>query len=179
MSLLADLFKALTSSTKPAVPPVVEQAIPPVATQPKAEPIPVPNRLTMLDAALSQYGLSEANQNPALIKLAQEAGQTWYTDTAVAWCGVFMTYLCVKAGVTPVATPAHARNWLNAGIPSIAPAPGDICIFSRGDANGQEGHVTLFIRRDGPNIYCLGGNQHDQVNIAAYNAENLLGIRRV
>lgn len=174
MSAFLDAIRAAFTSGPMEPTPVAPAPVIPIAT---IEPIPT--RLKMLDAAAAKYGLSEKANASAIIDLAHKAGQLWYNDVTTAWCGVFMTYLVMQAGLKPVDTPAHARNWLAAGTSVILPLPGDICVFSRGAPDSQDGHVTLFVRQDGNTIYCLGGNQGDQVNIEGFNAEHLLGIRRL
>lgn len=149
-----------------------------------AGPSPVPSPLPMVKAALEQYGISGQANAAQVLDFAHKAGLDWYKDTTTPWCGVFMTYLATSAGFKDKipTNPAHARSWLAVGTDTAAtPALGDVCVFYRGPIDGTSGHVTMFLRKseDGKLIYCLGGNQGNQVCVEAFNAEHLLGIRRI
>ena len=84
-----------------------------------------------------------------------------------------------------------ARSWLNIGTPiTLAEArPGfDIVILKRGGADqpGPEvlnapGHVTLYagMGPDSTHFQGLGANQGDQINVAPFLLDRILGVRRL
>ncbi|WP_421873425.1 peptidoglycan-binding protein [Marinoscillum sp.] len=61
------------------------------------------------------------------------------------------------------------------------PEPGDVVVFWRESIESYKGHVGLFLGYsiDQSRIYCLGGNQGNQVSISAQPANRLLGFRRL
>ena len=136
----------------------------------------------IIEIALSQYGVAEtpgSKSNPVVLDYFKEAGHAWVLDdTNYAWCSAFANWVAKKAGL-PYTKQLLARSWLTVGQETKKPEIGDICVFWRNNINGAEGHVSFFIREDGDNIYCLGGNQSDQVNISIYPKSRLLCYRDI
>ena len=128
-------------------------------------------------------GLKEikgAEHEPLIIEMFATVGHQWVKDDETAWCAACMGYVLSKTGMRHTSK-LNARSYLDLpGAVEIEDAqPGDIVIFSRGDPNGWQGHVTIFLRRSsGGQIVCLGGNQGDMVKESTYSADRLLGIRR-
>ncbi len=137
----------------------------------------------LIELALKEYATHEtpdvATSDPRVIEYFKESGNSWvHDDTNNAWCSAFMNFVVKKAGF-PYTKILLARSWLKMGKKVTEPEIGDVVIFWRDDINGPHGHVSLFIRKVGNLIYCLGGNQNDQVNIMAYDASRVLGYRDV
>lgn len=134
--------------------------------------------IDVLKIALSEYGVQEFSgpkHNPDVMKYFADFPHVTTDETS--WCAAYV-YWCIKeAGITPRKS-LVARDWLNWGVPVQEPELGDIVIFSRGDPDGWQGHVAIFIRRHGNVIYCLGGNQSNKVVISGYDSGKLLGYRR-
>lgn len=134
----------------------------------------------MIETALSQYGQKEivgAEDNPTIVSYAKESGFMWVNNDETAWCAIFMNWVAMKAGYERTHL-ANARSWLKVGEKIEIPHVGDVVIFKRGNSTWQ-GHVGFFIRVDGAYIYCLGGNQSNQVKISKYKKSDLLGYRRL
>jgi uncharacterized protein (TIGR02594 family) len=113
----------------------------------------------------------------------------WSMDTKdeVPWCSAIMQHPFWELRL-PRSKSARARSWLLQGVPvelSEARPGHDVVIIKRaGDESGPEvidapGHVMLFSGIAGDNILGLGGNQSNQVSIAAFSASRLLGVRRI
>lgn len=137
----------------------------------------------LLGAALREYGITEVTgnvHNLRILQYSKELKLDWVKDDETAWCGIFMGYLHHKLGLKAPAQPALARNWLSVGEPTSDPKLGDLVVFWRDSLAGTSGHVGIYINysEDGNNIYVLGGNQSNQVNITPYRAERVLGFRR-
>jgi uncharacterized protein (TIGR02594 family) len=102
------------------------------------------------------------------------------------WCAAFVNAILERHGVpgsTSVSEhPLLARSFLSWGESVNEPKRGDIVIFRRGTEDWQ-GHVAIYLNtviRDGKTYYrVLGGNQNDEVNVAEYSVNRLLGIRRI
>lgn len=134
----------------------------------------------MIEIALSQYGVKEIDgeaENKTIVDYSRESGFMWVSSEDTPWCSIFINWVALKAGYERTEA-ANARSWLKIGQEIEKPRIGDVVVFKRGNSSWQ-GHVGLFIREDGDKIYCLGGNQGNQVNIRPYSKKNLLGYRRL
>lgn len=142
-----------------------------------------PKKQQIIDIALNEYGIHETpspnDSNPRVLEYFSASGNSWVKDdTNNAWCSAFACFVAKTAGL-PNTGSLLARSWLNAGQPTANPQMGDYAVFWRDDLGGTHGHVSIFIKEDGDNIWVLGGNQSDQVNISAYPKSRLLGYRDV
>jgi hypothetical protein len=75
----------------------------------------------------------------------------------------------------------NARSYMEWGEPTNNPKEGDIVVFWRVKRSDWRGHVGFFVKREGDRIWCLGGNQSDQVSVKDYpingRTYGLLGYR--
>ena len=136
-----------------------------------------------VEVASAEIGVREvrgSQSNPRIIQYAEEAGFTNYTSDESAWCSLFANWVAFKAGLERSNSLA-ARSWLNVGIPIENPEPGDVVVFWRESRDSWKGHVGFFqgFSADNQRIYCLGGNQGDQVSVTAKPISQLLGYRRL
>ncbi|MGJ3234366.1 hypothetical protein [Marivirga sp.] len=62
-----------------------------------------------------------------------------------------------------------------------SPKPRDVVIFCRESPQSWKGHVGFFFgySQDASRVYCLGGNQGNQVSISAFDTNTVLGFRRL
>lgn len=132
---------------------------------------------------MSQMGQKEITgpeHNPTIVNYAHEIGLTWINDDETPWCAVFVGW-CAKQAHLKYPKSALARSWMDVGIPVAQPEPGDVVIFWRESITSTKGHVGFYMGHsiDGLRIYCLGGNQGNQVSISAYGKDYLLGFRRL
>ena len=137
----------------------------------------------LLSIALSQYGVTEKSgttHNPIVLNYFHKIGHQWVTTDETAWCSAFMNWVALKANAQK-SEKLNAKSWLKIGISTDSPQAGDVVIFWREKKNSWKGHVGLYINHseDGKSIYCLGGNQNNQVNIKTYPTYRLLGFRRL
>ena len=133
-----------------------------------------------LEIALNEYGTKEgdgAANNPEVMKYFHEAGFSEVAADEVSWCAAFVNWCQLKAGRNGTASLA-ARSFLQWGEKVTDPQLGDIAVFWRTNPASWQGHVGFFIKRDGTNVWVLGGNQSNQVNILPYAGNQLLGYRR-
>ncbi|MGV8138554.1 MAG: TIGR02594 family protein [Mangrovibacterium sp.] len=132
-------------------------------------------------AELGQKEVQGSGNNAAIVGYAHEAGFEWVNDDETPWCGIFINWVAMKAGLVR-SKQANARSWLLVGQNAdTSPLPGDIVIFWRGSPGSWEGHVAIFLgfSSEGTKVYCLGGNQGNQVSISAYPRDTVLGFRRL
>lgn len=133
--------------------------------------------------ALEYYGEKEVKgikSNNRLLTLIKQWASWVKDDSEIAWCSIFVNYIAKKLEYE-YSNKLTARSWLNIGTPiNLENAEiGDVVIFWRGSVTDWRGHVALYVRHDSNNVWVLGGNQNDQVNISAYSRERLLGVRRL
>lgn len=89
-----------------------------------------------------------------------------FSSDEVAWCGSFVNWVMKKSGYKEtVSIPARAKSWLKFGKTSVEPVIGSIAVKSRKGG----GHVCFVVGKDkNGSLYCLGGNQNNEVNIKLY-----------
>lgn len=130
---------------------------------------------------LSHYGLREIdgkNSNPEIVAMAEELGFDMEDDSTVAWCSLAMNYYAKKCGYEYTGSLA-ARSWLDMPIRVLKPSLGDVVVLWRGSPDSWQGHVGLFINWDAKYVWMLGGNQNNQISIATYPRDRVLGIREL
>ena len=128
--------------------------------------------------ALTQLGVKEIPGEGSNPQIEQYHASTsiGLSDDSVPWCASFVNWCLKRAGIAGTASPA-ARSFMQWGKGIASPVEGCICVFSRGDPNGWQGHVGFYVEEDESTISVLGGNQSDAVSIAKYPKANLLGYR--
>lgn len=132
-------------------------------------------------AELGQKEISGTDDNPTIVNYAKEAGFDWVNDDETPWCSIFVNWVAMKAGLQRTKK-ANARSWLLCGLTvDTSPEPGDIVVFWRGNPDSWTGHVGIFFGFSitGERVYCLGGNQGNQVSVSAYSFDTVLGFRRL
>lgn len=100
-----------------------------------------------------------------------------YTSDEIAWCGLFMAYVCHKANIDLPFTSKEslwALNWNKFGTPQKTAMLGDVLTFKR---NGG-GHVGIYVGEDSTCYHILGGNQSNMVCITRIEKPRCSGIRR-
>lgn len=140
------------------------------------------SRVTLINTALSQYGIKEIagkKDNSEVLKYFDEIGfDGSKLKDETSWCSAFMNWVAKKSGCD-YSKSLTARSWLKIGKEVQNPLIGDLVVFWREDPNSWKGHVGIFINQDEGHIYCLGGNQDNQVKISKYPKYRLLGYRRL
>lgn len=141
-----------------------------------------PNHL-FLQTAVSQLGVKEIEgeqHNQTIINYAKESGFDWVNDDETPWCGIFLSWCATKASLEG-AKSARARAWLEVGEETKDPTPGDVVVYWRGSIESSNGHSAIFMgfNADHTKIFTLGGNQGNRVSMAAYDASQVLGFRKL
>lgn len=145
--------------------------------------------ITAYDLAQRFIGIHETPgvaSNPLVVAMLR-LDDDWPQDDSVPWCSAFANYIAWLLRL-PRSKSLRARSWLGVGTP-VKPedaAPGfDVVILNRGTGlldptvlHGP-GHVGFFAGWDLARILILGGNQSNAVNVAAFDATQVLGVRRL
>lgn len=138
-------------------------------------------RIAMFLKGMKYYGLTEipgeAN-NPQILTFFHGIGKGWVQSEETAWCSAFINFVAMECGCS-FSGALDARSWLKTGQEIKYPELGDIIVFWREKKDSWKGHVGLYVSRTDSVIYCLGGNQDNQVNIKPYPSGQVLGFRRI
>lgn len=131
--------------------------------------------------ALQEYGVKEivgSKHNPRVLEYFAKVGHSWVKDDETSWCAAFVGFCLETAGMKSTRA-LNARSYLNIGTPTTKPEVGDIVVLWRNSPTSWEGHVGFFIKETPTGILILGGNQSNQVFIAEYPKNQLLGYRSI
>jgi len=127
--------------------------------------------------AKEELGVKELPGKPAakrVLEYFKAAGHGYVVSDEVAWCSAFANFCMSEAGYSGTKSLA-ARSWLKWGH-KVDPQPGAILIFKRGNSSWQ-GHVAFCLEVEKNHFVVVGGNQSNQVSIARYPKDRLLGAR--
>jgi uncharacterized protein (TIGR02594 family) len=130
---------------------------------------------------LRHYGMKEifgSTHNPEIVDMFKEIGYDWVKDDETAWCSASLNYFAKKTGYERSGK-LDARSWLQMPIQVLKPSMGDVVVLWRNNPNSWEGHVGLYIAGDINDIYVLGGNQNNMINISPYPRNRILGFRQL
>lgn len=127
---------------------------------------------------LGQKEIKTRNQHNPRILEYQEMTDLNFGNDEVAWCSIFANWVALQANL-PRSKSAMAKSWLKVGKKTDWPQPGDIVVFWRTNRDGIYGHVGFFLgyTKSEKSIYCLGGNQDDEVNIRTFPLDRILEFR--
>jgi len=139
----------------------------------------VPGESPWMSIARAEIGVKEGPRGASNPRI-----EDYFTATdlgprpdSVPWCSAFVNF-CMRESGMPRTRSGFARSWLAWGREVDEFEPGCVVILSRGQADRSSGHVGFYVGADGDdNIRLLGGNQHDEVNIASFLRERVLGKR--
>ncbi len=130
-----------------------------------------------------------SDSNPQVLAFLK-LDQSWPGGDDVPWCSAFANYIAWLLRL-PRSKNLAARSWLAIGraVRIDEAAVGfDVIVLKRGggDQPGPEvlaapGHVGFFagLEGNGARVLVLGGNQGDQVSVAPFPADRVLGVRRL
>lgn len=145
---------------------------PPVVVPPSVEPV----WIQWARRQIGQHEIPGPKDNPVIAAwyhLTTLDPEYWHDATA--WCAVFVNAAFMLNNYKTIRS-ARAVDWLDFGEEVETPQKGDVTIFDWGD---DRHHVSFYMQDVGHGrIDCLGGNQHDGVNIAPFPVDNVMGYRR-
>lgn len=129
----------------------------------------------LLEITERDLGISEwpgAKHNPAILAFG-------VPDDETPWCAAWMNAKLGELGI-PHPGRLNARSYATWGteVALEHAVPGDTVVFWRGSRQSWQGHVAIFLRREGDRIVVRGGNQGNAVSDAPYPVSRVLTIRR-
>jgi uncharacterized protein (TIGR02594 family) len=125
-----------------------------------------------------QHGVAGPESNPKILYYFSDIGHTWVKDDDTPWCAAFLNWLLKKADL-PHTGKLNARSFLQWGKKTDQPKIGDVVVLWRISKESAYGHCGLYVNQDENNIFILGGNQSNQVNIYPFPKYRLLEYRTV
>lgn len=136
----------------------------------------------LVKIAAGEIGVKEIpgdEHHPRILEYQTMTGLDFGRDE-VAWCSIFANWCALQADL-PMSNSAAARSWLAVGRKTSFPVPGDVVVLWRNSPSSWQGHVGFFmgLSHDGDEVFVLGGNQSDEVNIEKYNVNRVLQYRRL
>lgn len=141
----------------------------------------MPLKINLVILALKYIGVRAfpgSNSNPTVMSMFTKSGHIEVTNDETPWCSAFLKAITndlkIKLNVT-----LAARSWLNVGVKVEKPSLGDIVILWRESPTSWKGHVGIYISESEDNIFLLGGNQSNEVNVARFPKNNVLGYRDI
>ena len=138
--------------------------------------------ITAYDIAQRFIGTKEVpgtGDNAAIVAMLRLDGD-WPKNDEVPWCSAFVNYIAWLLRL-PRSKSLAARSWLGVGLPihlSDAMPFYDVVVLSR-DGDPDSGHVGFFSSLLDQKVYLLGGNQGNQVSVAPFDVQRVLGVRRL
>lgn len=139
-----------------------------------------------LDVAECYMGLTEDGSTRELMKFFKSEADMSVNPDTTHWCATFVNAVLFGSGIEGTRK-ANARSFLDFGVPTKDPVPGDLVVFRRkgkedpeGNWMGHVGFVVDRFKEDGVwKVKVLGGNQSDSVKYSVFTEKDLLGYRHV
>jgi len=129
-----------------------------------------------LEEAEKYIGLKEISgpkNNSTVVDFWKRIHLSGISNDEVPWCAAFVGAVLENVGLKSTRS-GLAKSYLNWGVPMKTPALGSIVVFTRKGG----GHVGFVVGKDkNGNLYVLGGNQSDAVNIKLFKTDNIVGYR--
>jgi len=124
-------------------------------------------------------GKHERRNKKELKTLFSDTGQDPIDPARIPWCAAFANAILNRSGYETTNS-LQARSFLHWGRKTNNPQEGDVVVFSRG-RNSWAGHVAFFVGYEYfegvKYVKVLGGNQNQEVNIAYFPVDRVLGYR--
>lgn len=116
------------------------------------------------------------DHNPRIIQYLRTVGlpESFLSDET-PWNSAFVNWCFQQSGIKGT-NRAMSRSWLDWGEPLEKPRLGAITVLGV-SGSPTAGHVGFYIGESATQIYLLGGNQANMVNISAYSKDRVLGYR--
>lgn len=133
-----------------------------------------PKWLTAGRAMMGEREITGAKHNGKIVEWFKKAGAGWFKDDETPWCGAFMAYCMIVAGqpIPAKGEAVRAKAWALWG-KDTPPRVGAVAVFGRDGG----GHVGMVVGENAANLYILGGNQSNAVNITPIAKSRLIAFR--
>ena len=131
-----------------------------------------PSWLTIAESYIGTKEISGPKHNPTITNFWKRIKLSGISNDEVPWCAAFVGSVLTEANLSSTHS-GLAKSYLTYGTPTT-PSLGCIVVFTRKGG----GHVGFLVGKNKSNdIYVLGGNQSDAVNIKLFKTTNVVGYR--
>ena len=131
---------------------------------------------TWITEAEKYVGLKEVSgpkNNSTVVDFWKRINLSGISNDEVPWCAAFVGAVLENVGITSTRS-GLAKSYLNFGTKQNVPTLGSIVVFTRTGG----GHVGFVVGKDkAGNIFVLGGNQSDAVNVKKFTTQHVVGYR--
>lgn len=117
--------------------------------------------------------ISGPHHNPQILEFWDDIKMGGVNDDETPWCAAFVGGVLEDSGIKSTRS-GLAKSYLNWGVKLDKPVEGCIVVFTR-KGGGHVGFVEG-VDKSG-NLYVLGGNQSDAVNVKLFKTDNVVGYR--
>lgn len=135
--------------------------------------------LPWMEEAWKWNGLKEipgGKHNPTILSWWEKLSLP-FRDDETAWCAGYVGGVLASRGL-PTTKSASARSYESYGTKIAKPCYGCIVVFWRGSKSGWMGHVAFVVgQASNGDLFCLGGNQSDSVNVSRFSRDRVLSYR--
>lgn len=131
-----------------------------------------PTWLTIAESYIGAKEISGPKHNPTITNFWKRINLSGISNDEVPWCAAFVGAVLTEANLNSTHS-GLAKSYLKYGTPTT-PSLGCIVVFSRSGG----GHVGFLVGKNKSNdLFILGGNQSDAVNIKLFKSNNVVGYR--
>lgn len=137
--------------------------------------------MDIIKIALKEYKTHQfpgVSENVRILQYFRETGRPEWKSDEIPWCAIFANWCLVQIGA-PTCGRGLAASFLEYGTPTNTPELGDIVVFSHPETQYGLQHVSFFVRKLDGLVYCLGGNQSNEVNITAFQEKEVTAYRKI
>lgn len=154
---------------------ILDKALDELGVAKAGEPLPQPADPAWLAEARSLMGTREIvgpKHNSWIVNGWARLGAGWFNDDETPWCGLFVAHCIDKAGLAYPKLFPRALSWKDWGKP-CGSLLGAVAVFQRSGG----GHVGFLVGENADQLYVLGGNQSNAVNIMPISKSRLTALR--
>src|SRR6266702_2368083 len=171
LSIAHDLSKIVLQAGLKATVPTVAPTIQPI---PKPTPVPPPvpkptgpfaDAPSWFQGAVHEIGFHETGNNQGIERYISMSHTGSIGDP---WCAIFANAMLEQTGIPGTRSPS-SQSFCNSPnfVELNEPALGAIAVFWRGSQASGLGHVGFYRGEDADQVWVLGGNENDMVQIEA------------
>lgn len=164
----AEIYNAIVDSVRASQAGAISPASPPITATGD------PRWLSYARAHMGTKEIAGPKHNSKIVDWFKKAGAAWFKDDETPWCGAFAAGCMIEAGIEIPAKgeAVRAKAWAAWG-KETPPRVGAVAVFGRDGG----GHVGFVVGESATNLYILGGNQSNAVNIMPIAKSRLLAFR--
>lgn len=138
---------------------------------------PLDTAMRLVGEVSERPGLAD---HPFILWCLESCDHPTEVHDEIPWCSGFVNRIAWLHRL-PRSKSLAARSWLGIGTAAElhAAIPGfDVIVLKRG-TNPLQGHVGWYAGRENDHVLICGGNQSNDVTVASFPADQVIGVRRL